>query len=167
MTIEMKSRKASDVVILDLPGRLSAFERTLWLRINEFINNGERHFVLNLSDIDYLDAGGLGQLVSVWTLVRSSGGWVTLLHPRKRVRSLLELTKLDTIFEIFDQEIQAVSRGHTKPMCPLRAVGSNCILQTGNAPRSRLVQVGSHQQTGKSTCEAALKQFRKANQSCR
>jgi anti-sigma B factor antagonist len=115
MALEIRSRKTSGVLIVDVLGRLNVLERTLWTKIDEFINQGERHLVLNLTDLEYIDAAGLGQLVAIWTSVTNSGGRVALLQPRERVRKLLSITRLDTVFEVFEEEVQAMSRGYSGP----------------------------------------------------
>jgi anti-sigma B factor antagonist len=63
---------------------------------------GHRQFVLKMDAVSYIDSCGLGELVSIYTSVRNSGGNVQLLAPSHRVRELLSITKLDTIFEILE-----------------------------------------------------------------
>ena len=94
--------------------RLKAFQASLDLplrdKIGGLLNEGHRHFVVNLSDVDYIDSSGLGQLVSIWTSIKNRSGHMTLLNPTKRVGKLLQITKLNTIFEILEVEPEAVKR---------------------------------------------------------
>ena len=63
---------------------------------------GHRQFIVKMSDVSYIDSCGLGELVSLYTSIRNSGGNVRLLAPSQRVRKLLNTTKLDTVFEILE-----------------------------------------------------------------
>jgi anti-sigma B factor antagonist len=98
----------SGVVILDLIGRLWILDLPLRDKMNSLLGGGHRHFVLNLSGVNYIDSSGLGQLISIWTSIRNKNGFLTLLGPSKRVQRLFEITRLNTVFAIFDQEDDAV-----------------------------------------------------------
>jgi anti-sigma B factor antagonist len=106
----MKSRVVSEVVVLDLTGRLWILDLPLRDKINGLLNQGHRHFVLNLAGVNYIDSSGLGQLVSIWTSIKQRSGYLTVLNPTKRVRKLFEITRLNTIFEILEGESEAVKR---------------------------------------------------------
>jgi anti-sigma B factor antagonist len=108
MALAMTSRSVSDAVVLDLTGKLCVLEHTLRERIKAFLEEGRRHFVLNLAAVTYIDSDGLGELISIWTSIRKVNGRLALLHPAQRVQDLFRITKLDTLFEIFDDESQAV-----------------------------------------------------------
>jgi anti-sigma B factor antagonist len=69
-------------------------------QITALLNQGHREFVLNMAELDYIDSFGLGQLVSIWTSIRNKNGHMKLARPGERVRKLLEITKLDTVFQI-------------------------------------------------------------------
>src|SRR5260370_20735433 len=112
MPLIINQRNLSDVVILDLTGRLWILDLPLRDLMNDLFSNGKRHFVLNLAGVDYIDSSGLGQLVSIWTSVRSKTGHMTLLNPTRRVRRLFEITRLNTVFEIFHQEPEAIHKAH-------------------------------------------------------
>jgi anti-sigma B factor antagonist len=103
-------RRLDDVVILDLSGRITIGEGTLMLRdqIHKLLDAGETKFLLNLADVDYIDSSGLGELVSSFTTVRNKGGQLKLLNLTRRVRDLLQITKLLTVFEAFDNETEAL-----------------------------------------------------------
>ena len=110
MSMLLKSRRLDDVVIMDLSGRITIGEGTLILRdhIKKLLEAGDRKFILNLSDCDYIDSSGLGELVTAFTTVRGAGGELKLLNLTKRVQDLLQITKLLTVFESYNDETEAV-----------------------------------------------------------
>ena len=106
----LNPRRIDDVVIMDLSGRITIGEGTLVLRgqIHRLLDAGDTKFLLNLADVDYIDSSGLGELVSSFTTVRNKGGQLKLLNLTRRVRDLLQITKLLTVFEVFDNETEAL-----------------------------------------------------------
>ena len=110
MSMVLNPRRLDDVVILDLSGRITIGEGTLIIRdhLQKLLNAGDRKFLLNLSDVDYIDSSGLGELVTAFTTVRSQGGQLKLLNLTKRVQDLLQITKLLTVFEAFNSEAEAL-----------------------------------------------------------
>jgi anti-sigma B factor antagonist len=106
----LKQRRLDDVVILDASGKITIGEGTIILRdhIKKLLDSGDRKFLLNLSDVDYIDSSGLGELVSSFTTVRNQGGQLKLLNLTRRVRDLLQITKLLTVFESFESEPEAL-----------------------------------------------------------
>jgi anti-sigma B factor antagonist len=110
MSMTLKPRRIDDVVILDLSGRITIGEGTLVLRneIQKLLNAGDAKFLLNLADVDYIDSSGLGELVSSFTTVRNKNGQLKLLNLTRRVRDLLQITKLLTVFDTFDNETEAL-----------------------------------------------------------
>ena len=110
MALSIMSRIVSGVVILDLSGRLCFLEITLRDRINELLEEGHRVFALNLANVPYIDSFGLGQLITIWTSIRSRGGQLILLQPTDHVQKLFQITKLNSIFPISEEEAQAVTR---------------------------------------------------------
>ena len=109
MSLAITSRMVSDVVIVDVFGRLRFLEVALDQCINDLLEKGHRNFVLNLSQVPYIDSFGLGQLISVWTSIKSKGGHLILLRPTTHVRELLQITKLNTVFHISGEEAEAVT----------------------------------------------------------
>lgn len=75
--------------------------------MRSLLDEGCRFLILNLEKVDYIDSSGLGQLVSIWTSVRSRGGNVNLLRPTERVKRLLRTTNLYVVFDVFDDEQRA------------------------------------------------------------
>jgi anti-sigma B factor antagonist len=109
MDLTINTRTVSDVAILDLKGRLWVLDMSLREAIKSLLETGVRYFVLNLSDLSYMDSSGLGQMLSIWTSIKNKGGHMTILRPSARVQKLLDITKLGTVFEILDNEAAAVS----------------------------------------------------------
>ena len=110
MSMVLNARRLDDVVILDLSGRITMGEGTLVIRdhIQKLLKGGDRKFLLNLSDVDYIDSSGLGELVTSFTTVRNHDGQLKLLNLTKRVQDLLQITKLLTVFEVFNSEAEAL-----------------------------------------------------------
>src|SRR6476660_3643005 len=110
MSMVLNARRLDDIVILDLSGRITIGEGTLIIRdsIQRLLNAGDRKFLLNLTDVDYIDSSGLGELVTTFTTVRNQSGQLKLLNLTKRVHDLLQITKLLTVFEAFNSEAEAL-----------------------------------------------------------
>ena len=110
MSMTLKIRRIDDIVILDLGGRITIGEGTLILRneIQKLLDAGNSKFLLNLADVDYIDSSGLGELVTSFTTVRNKNGQLKLLSLTRRVRDLLQITKLLTVFDTFDNETEAL-----------------------------------------------------------
>ena len=110
MSMVINTRRLDDVAILDLSGRITIGEGTLILReqIQKLLSSGDRKFLLNLADVDYIDSSGLGELVTSFTTVRNQRGQLKLLNLTRRVHDLLQITKLLTVFETFDNETEAL-----------------------------------------------------------
>ena len=119
MSLAITSRMVSGVVIVDITGRLCFLDVTLRERMNEWLEEGHRAFVLNLANVPYVDSFGLGQLITIWTSIRNRGGQLILLRPTNHVQTLFQITKLNTIFNISADEADAV-----------RSVGTNAF-ETG------------------------------------
>ncbi len=109
MGLIITTRSAGDVTILDLEGRLWILDLPLRDRVHALLETGTRYFILNIERVDYMDSSGLGQLVSLWTSVRTKGGNLVLLQPSVRVRRLLTVTRLHVVFDIFREEERAAS----------------------------------------------------------
>jgi len=113
MSLAITSRIVSGVVIVDMSGRLCAREVALRAYINQLREEGRRAFVLNFADVPYIDSFGLGLLVTIWTSIQSVGGQLILLNPTDHIRKLLEITKLDSVFQTSCDETEAVRSAHT------------------------------------------------------
>ena len=110
MSMLWKERRLDDVVIADLSGRITIGEGTVTIRDNlqKLLGAGNSKFLLNLEHVDYIDSSGLGELVTAFTTVRNSGGQLKLVNLTKRLKDLLQITKLLTVFESFDSEAEAI-----------------------------------------------------------
>ncbi len=110
MSVKLTNRKVGDVVVIDAQGRITLGEGASTFRdaIRELIASGEKKIVLNLADVSYIDSSGIGELVSGFTTVTNHGGQLKLLNLTKRIKDLLQITKLYTVFEVFDSEATAI-----------------------------------------------------------
>jgi anti-sigma B factor antagonist len=108
MTIS--ERIVGDVAVIDITGRVTFGEGAALLRdkINSLLHQGHKKLLLNLSSVDYVDSAGLGEIVGTFATVRRQGGTLKLLGLTSRIRDLLSITKLLTVFETFDAEGEAV-----------------------------------------------------------
>jgi anti-sigma B factor antagonist len=107
----LKVREVGGVNIVDLSGKITMGEGSPTLReeVHKLVAEGKKKIVLNLADVNYIDSSGLGELVSSYTSVKNSGGELKLLNLTSRVRDLLVITKLVTVFDVKDDEATAVS----------------------------------------------------------
>lgn len=107
MSLSIDIRQSDHVVILELTGRLSIVEPALRHVAWELIQSGELYFIINLGKVSYLDNSGVGQLCWIYTVLRNRGGDMVLLKPTPRIRTMLEITRLNTVFQSFDSEEEA------------------------------------------------------------
>jgi len=105
MQLKMSTRSTQGVLVVDCSGRLVFGEESVSLRdtVKKLLAQSPS-VVLNLHEVNYIDSGGLGTLVSLYTTARNAGGAVKLACLSRRVGDLLQLTKLLTVFEVFDDE---------------------------------------------------------------
>ena len=111
MLHDIQEREREGITILDFKGRISAGPEASALRekVAEVTAAGKRNLVLNLAGVDYIDSTGLGALVVCVTGLRRIEGNMKLLSLNRRNIDLLVMTKLDTVFEVFTDEQDAVS----------------------------------------------------------
>jgi len=111
MALEIHEREREGIVILDLEGRITAGEEAGLLRdtLRRLAESGHNRIILNLEKVDYIDSTGLGALVMGYTTLRKAGGALKLLNLSRRNIELIVFTKLETVFEIFDDELDAVN----------------------------------------------------------
>ena len=110
MSVKLASRQVGDVTVIDAAGRISLGEGASAFRdiIRELAQKGYKKLLLNLSGVSYIDSSGIGEMVSGFTTVTNNGGQLKLVGLSKRVKDLLQITKLYTVFEAYDDEAQAV-----------------------------------------------------------
>jgi anti-sigma B factor antagonist len=110
VTLKAHSRQSGGITIVDLTGRITLGEGGVVLRetVKELSAQGHTQILLNLANVSYIDSSGLGELISAFTSVRSAGGDVKLLNLTKKVHDLLQITKLYTVFDVWDNEAAAI-----------------------------------------------------------
>lgn len=111
MSVKMSSRQIGDVTVIDAAGRITLGEGSTAFReaVKDLVAKGQKKILLNLAEISYIDSSGIGEMVSGFTSVSNAGGQLKLLNLTKRVQDLLQITKLYTVFEVFDDEAVALS----------------------------------------------------------
>ncbi|MFZ3265312.1 MAG: STAS domain-containing protein [Terriglobales bacterium] len=108
MQLRMSTRTLDGALVVDCSGRLVFGEESASLRdmVKKLVVQNPK-LVLNLQEVNYIDSGGLGTLVSLYTTARNAGGGVKLARLSQRISDLLQVTKLLTVFEVFDDEEKA------------------------------------------------------------
>jgi anti-sigma B factor antagonist len=111
VALAISSREVDGVTVLDLSGRITLGEGSVQIReaIRDLIGKGSKSILLNLADVNYIDSSGLGELVSAFTTAKNQSAALKLLSLTKKVHDLLQLTKLYTVFDIFDDEASAIA----------------------------------------------------------
>ena len=111
MAFEIRKREREGVVLLDLEGRLIVGDPAGQLReeILKLSSAGQNRIILNLQKVDFIDSTGLGAMVICFTTIKKAGGALKLLNLAERGIELLVLTKLTSVFEMFDDEQHAVN----------------------------------------------------------
>ncbi|HXS95687.1 MAG TPA: STAS domain-containing protein [Candidatus Limnocylindrales bacterium] len=106
----MNTRQVGDATVVDVAGRITLGEGSSALRdsLRDLVSKGHKKILLNLGEVSYIDSSGIGELVSGFTTVTNSGGQLKLLNLNKRVRDLLQITKLYTVFDVHDDEAAAI-----------------------------------------------------------
>jgi anti-sigma B factor antagonist len=109
MQLKLSTRTLKGVTIVDCNGRIVFGEESALLRdsLKQLIKESNQ-IVLNLGGISYIDSGGLGTLVALYTTAQNAGGAVKLANLTQRVGDLLQVTKLLTVFEVYDSEEKAI-----------------------------------------------------------
>ena len=111
MSMKLTTREVSGVTVVDLSGKITLGEGGTTLRdeVRKLLAKGQKKIVLNLGEVNYIDSSGLGELVSAYTAVKNAGGELKLLSLTSKVRDLLVITKLVTVFDVKDDEAAAVA----------------------------------------------------------
>ena len=110
MSVKLTTRQVGEVTVVDAVGRITLGEGASTFRdtLRDLAGGGKKKLLLNLGEVSYIDSSGIGELVSGFTTVTNAGGQVKLLNLTKRVKDLLQITKLYTVFEVFEDEATAV-----------------------------------------------------------
>jgi anti-sigma B factor antagonist len=111
MGIKASTRQLEDITIVDLSGQIKLGDGTQVLRdmVKDLLSQGEKKILLNLADVSYIDSSGIGELVGAFTSVRNQGGEMKLLQLTKKVKDVLAITKLLTVFDVKDDEAAAIA----------------------------------------------------------
>lgn len=109
--ITISERQAGDVTILDLEGKVTIGEGSVALRtaIRRLLGEGKNKILMNLGGVGYIDSSGIGELVSSFTAVNKEGGSLKLLNLTQKIQDLLAITKLLTVFDVYDTEAEALA----------------------------------------------------------
>ncbi len=110
MFLRATHRDAGEVTVVDFSGRITLGDGSALLRkmIRGLLDDQRKKILLNFADVDYIDSAGIGELVSGYTAVKGRGGDLKLLHLTKKVRDLLQITKLYTVFDVYTDESTAL-----------------------------------------------------------
>ena len=110
MSAKLSPRQVGDVTVIDVTGRITLGEGSSNLRegIRDLVAKGNKKILLNLGEVSYIDSSGIGELVSAYTTSKNQGGDLKLLNLTKKVHDLLQITKLYTVFDVKDDEANAV-----------------------------------------------------------
>jgi anti-sigma B factor antagonist len=107
--MEVSKRQIGNIAFVDVSGRIVAGElMPLRETIRELLARGEDNIVLNLQKVPYIDSAGIGELVTALVGVRRHGGCLRLLSLTPKVREVLDITKLLSVFQVFENEAQAL-----------------------------------------------------------
>jgi anti-sigma B factor antagonist len=114
MQLKLSSRTVDGILVLTLSGRIVFGEESSLLRdtVKQAIPQNQR-ILLNLGDVNYIDSGGLGTLVALHTTASTAGGSIKLANLTKRVGDLLQVTKLLTVFDVYNSEYEALESFRT------------------------------------------------------
>jgi anti-sigma B factor antagonist len=111
MSVTMHTREVNGISVIDLSGRLTMGEACAAIRdeVQDELTHGVKKIVLNLANVTYIDSAGLGELTAAFTSVKNRGGALKLLSLTKRVHDLMQITKLYTVFDVYDDEKKALA----------------------------------------------------------
>jgi anti-sigma B factor antagonist len=109
-SLKITERKSGDVTLLDIAGKLTIGDGDIVLRsaVRNCLEQGQNRIVLNLTDVTSVDSSGLGELVSSYTTASNRGAKLKLLNPAQKITDLLHITQLISVFEVFDNEKEAL-----------------------------------------------------------
>ena len=111
VTVRTTIRQIGDVSVIDLSGRITIGEGGVMLReqVRELLESHQRHIVLNLRHVPYMDSAGILEMVNCHKLAKERGGAVKLLQPTEKVRDVLQITRFDDVFETYQDERDAIA----------------------------------------------------------
>ncbi len=109
--MKIDKRERDGVLILDIEGKITIGKGDVALReaVHKALDDGERKIVIRLENVSTIDSSGVGELVSAFTTVTNRGGKLKLLNLPPKVKDILQITQLITVFEVYDNEAEAVA----------------------------------------------------------
>src|SRR6185295_10792612 len=110
--LNIAERQIGDITVLDMDGKITIGEGSVALRtaIRRLLEEGKKKILLNLAKVGYIDSSGIGELVSSYTAIgKEEGGQLKLLNLTQKLRDLLTITKLLTVFDVYDNEAEALN----------------------------------------------------------
>lgn len=109
--LNINERQAGDVTVLDMSGKITIGEGSVALRtaIRRLLEEGKKRILLNLAGVSYIDSSGIGELVSSYTAINKEAGQLKLLNLTQKLQDLLTITKLLTVFDVYDNEAEALN----------------------------------------------------------
>ena len=109
--LNISERQAGDITILDMDGKVTIGEGSVALRttIRRLLGEGKKKIILNLGGVGYVDSSGIGEFVSSFTAVNKEDGSLKLLNLTQKIQDLLAITKLLTVFDVYENEGEALS----------------------------------------------------------
>ncbi len=109
--LNIRERQAGDITVLDMDGRITIGEGSVALRsaIRRLLEEGKKNILLNLAGVGYIDSSGIGELVSSYTAIKNQEGQLKLLSLTEKLRDLLTITKLLTVFDAYETEADALT----------------------------------------------------------
>ncbi len=109
--LNIRERQAGDITVLDMDGRITIGEGSIALRsaIRRLLEEGKKKILLNLAGVGYIDSSGIGELVSSYTTINKAEGQLKLLSLTQKLQDLLTITKLLTVFDVYDNESEALA----------------------------------------------------------
>jgi len=110
MALTIASREVSGVTILDLSGKITLGEGSVQLReaLRSLLGKVQKNILLNLGDVNYIDSSGLGELVTAFSILKKQRARIKLLNLTRKVHDVLQLTKLYTVFDVYENEASAI-----------------------------------------------------------
>ena len=111
VTFDHVRKQFGDVTIVDITGNLvanSSGDVALKDKVRSLIQQGRKRIVIDLGNVPYMDSSGLGELVHVYATTKNAGGSLKLLRLTRRLKDLLTITKLLTVFETYESEPDAI-----------------------------------------------------------
>ena len=108
--MQITEHHIGSLTILDVDGRMTRNDGygSIKQHVSTLLADGHRQVLLNLKDVAYMDSTSVGELVSAFITVRNNDGILKLVGPTPRISELLSVAKLDTVFEVYDSETDAV-----------------------------------------------------------